>query len=236
MTFRMGLGYDRGDFGSTQVTTASYVPFSFRYTGSLMELGVSSGVARINSVDGIRIIDGVPTRIGPRGTPFRETGIADTMIRSRFFLVEDQGRDSAVPAVIPYFKVKLPTAAEEKGLGTGKVDYGFGAEVDKDVGPVFLLGEVGYTVVGKVPALGLRNRPSTSFGVGKQLTENFTTMGFVDWRRSIVDGNPNPAELVGVMNWRVSPAVSVTPNAYVGLTDGSPDFGAGLQFGFRFGR
>lgn len=236
MTFRIGVGYDRGDFGSPLTTTAAYVPFSLRYAGSIMDLGVSSGVARIDSLGGIRLIDGVPTRISPRGTPLQETGIADTTIRSRFFMLVDAGRGTAVPTVIPYVKVKLPTASEEKGLGTGKVDYGFGAELDKDVGPIFLVGELGYTIVGKVPALGLRNRPSTSFGVGKQLAENVSAISFLDWRRSIVSGNPNPTELVGVVNWRLSPTVSVTPNAYVGLTDGSPNFGAGLQLGFRFGR
>lgn len=234
MTFRVGVGYDRADLGFPQTTTGTYVPFSFRYTGSLMELGVSSGIARIDTLGGVRLIDGVPTRISPRGAPLQETGIADTTIRSRFFMLIDRGRDTAVPTVIPYVRVKLPTAPEEKGLGTGKVDYGFGAELDKDVGPVFLTGELGYTVVGKIPALGLRNRPSTSFGVGRQVAENFTAIGFVDWRRSIVAGNPNPTELVGVVNWRLSPTVSVTPNAYIGLSDGSPGFGAGLQFGFRF--
>ena len=235
MTFRMGVGYDRGDYGSRQITTAKYVPFSLRYTGSLVELGVSSGIVHLDSPDGIRLIDGVPTPAGPRGRPLLETGIADTTIRSRFFVVTDDGPGTSTPSVTPFLRVKLPTADEERGLGTGKTDYGIGVELDKEVGSaVYLLGDFEYTVVGKVPALGLRNRPSASFGIGKQLSEKFTATGMLDWRRAIVAGNPNPAELVGLMNWRATTNVSVSPNAFVGLTDGSPDFGAGLQFGFRF--
>jgi hypothetical protein len=39
-----------------------------------------------------------------------------------------------------------------------------------------------------------------------------------------------------VISFRVSPTVLVSPNAFVGLTDGTSDFGAGIQMRFRFGR
>jgi hypothetical protein len=32
-----------------------------------------------------------------------------------------------------------------------KVDYGFGVELDKEIGPIFLFGDVAYTVMGKIP-------------------------------------------------------------------------------------
>ena len=114
-------------------------------------------------------------------------------------------------------------------------DFGFGVEIDKQLSSIFIFGDAGYTVVGKVPGLSLRNRPVASFGVGKELSDTLTASGMVDWRRSYVAGNPNPTELVGIVSYRINPSVSVSPNAFVGLTDGSSDFGAGLQVSFRFG-
>jgi len=233
-TLRMGVGYDQGDFGTAEISRAYYAPFSLRYTLSRFDVGISSAFARIDTAGGIRLIDGVPTPTNSASGPLLESGLGDTTIRSRYFMMIDAGRDTARPSITPFVKVKIPTADEQRGLGTGKTDYGFGVEVDKELGPVFLFGDAGYTVVGKIPALNFRNRPTASIGVGKQLSENVTVSSLLDWRRSIIAGNTNPAELVGVLSYRASPRVTVTPNAFLGLTDGSSDFGAGLQMSFRF--
>jgi hypothetical protein len=91
-------------------------------------------------------------------------------------------------------------------------------------------------VVGKVQGLDLQNRTAAGFGVGKQLSESTTISGMVDWRRASVAGIPNPAELTGVLSYKLNPSVTVSPNAFVGLTSGSSDFGLGLQMSWRFGR
>jgi len=236
LVFRTGVGYDQGDFGSTDVSKALYFPFSLRYVGTRFDLGVSSSMARIDTAGGVRLIDGVPTPTNSSGGPLQETGIGDTVVRSRFFLVADKGRDTATPSVTPFVRIKIPTAPEERGLGTGKTDFGFGVELDKAVGRMFLFGDTGYTVVGKIAGLNLRNRPAASFGLGKELSDSTTVSGMLDWRRAIVAGNSNPTELVGMVSYKVNPSVTVTPNAFVGLTNGSSDFGAGLQMTFRFAR
>jgi hypothetical protein len=233
-TFRTGFGYDQGTFGSADVSRALYAPFSLRYTASRFDIGVSSALVRIDTAGGIRLIDGVPTQTDSSAGPLQESGIGDTTIRSRFFLVNDEGRGTAKPSVTPFVKVKIPTAREERGLGTGKTDYGFGVELDKEVGPIFLFGDMGYTVVGKIPSLAFRNRPSASIGVGKQVSESVTVSSMLDWRRAIIAGNTNPAELVGVLSYRANRNVTFTPNAFVGLTNGSSDFGVGMQMSFKF--
>jgi len=234
LTLRLGVGYDQGDFGSGEVSRASYAPFSLRYTRTRFDVAVSSAFARIDTAGGIRLIDGVPTQTNSNSGPLLESGFADTTVRSRFFMAIDEGRGTLKPSVTPFVKIKIPTAQEERGLGTGKTDYGFGVELDKDVGPVFLFGDMGYTVVGKIPSLDFRNRPSASFGVGRQVSESVTVSSMLDWRRAIIAGNTNPAEFVGVLSYRANRSVTFSPNAFVGLTNGSSDFGAGLQMSFKF--
>jgi hypothetical protein len=96
-------------------------------------------------------------------------------------------------------------------------------------------GILGYTVVGKVPGTGLRNRTLASIGIGKQLSDAISINSFLDWRRSSFIGTPDPADLVGVLSYRVG-STTISPNAFVGLTDGSSDFGLGIQIRYRFGR
>jgi hypothetical protein len=90
-----------------------------------------------------------------------------------------------------------------------------------------VFGDVGYTVVGKVPGLDLRNRTTVGFGVGRELSEATTISGMFDWRSAIVAGNPNPAEFTGVLSYKLSPSVTLSPNGFVGLTSGSSDFRPG---------
>jgi hypothetical protein len=182
----------------------------------------------------VRLIDGVPTPTNPGDPALRESGIGDTVFRSRFYLVNDRGPDGSKPSITPFVRLKIPTAPADRGLGTGKADFGFGVEVDKDFGPAFLFGDLGYTFVGQLRGLALRNRTTASIGVGKPLSDAVTLSGLLDWRRSIVLGNSDPADLVGILTYRLSPSTTVSPNAFVGLTDGSSDFGVGVQVRHRF--
>jgi hypothetical protein len=127
VTFRMGIGYDQGDFGTGETSRAAYLPVSVRFAANRFDLTVSSAFARIDTSGGIRLIDGVPTQIGT-GVPMQEAGIGDTVVRSRFFVLDNS---EGLPSVTPFVRVKIPTAREEVGLGTGKTDVGVGIEVDK---------------------------------------------------------------------------------------------------------
>ena len=233
VTLRMGVGYDQGDFATGETSRAAYVPVSVRFDANRFDLTVSSSFARIDTSEGVRLIDGVPTQTSG-DMSLQESGIGDTIVRSRFFIWENASSD--LPLLTPFVRVKIPTAHEELGLGTGKPDVGMGVEVDKRLHHLFLFGDIGYTVVGKVPGLDLRNRTTLGFGVGKDLSDSTTVSGMFDWRSAIVDGNPNPAEFTGVLNYKLSPTVSLSPNGFVGLTRGSSDFGVGLQMSFRLGR
>jgi Putative MetA-pathway of phenol degradation len=232
---KVGAFYDQGDFGTLNTTKSLFTPITFRYLGTRYDVSVTSALAQVNTNGGIRLIDGVPTRTGERLTQIRDTrsGVGDTLVRGRFHFLEG---GSALPSVTPFFRIKIPTAPENLNLGTGKTDYGFGVEMDKQFSPVLLFGDLGYTVTGKVTGLDLQNRVAGSFGVGGRLSESVILSGLVDWRRSIIKGSENPTELVGVITYRLSPTVTVSPNAYFGLNNSSPDFGGGVELSFRFGR
>src|SRR4030095_10598094 len=109
MSFTIGAGYDQGDFGTPDISRALYFPFSFRYTAPQFDVSVSSSIARLSASDGVRLIDGVPTPTGGRMS-FRETGLGDTVLRARLFLVNDRGPGTSTPSVTPFFRLKLPTA------------------------------------------------------------------------------------------------------------------------------
>lgn len=232
---KIGASYDQGDFGTSDTTRTVFVPVTLKYLGDRFDLGVTASFVHIDTEGRVTLLEGAPTRTAT-GRRQTQSGIGDTVIRGRLFLFDDPGPGSPLPSVSPFAKVKIPTADEDKGLGTGETDYGFGIELDKSFGPFFLFGDVSYTVIGSPAGEDFRNRPAASFGVGGRLSNTLILSGLIDWRRAIVRGKDDPTELVGVLTYRISPTVSVSPNFSVGLTDGSPDFAVGIELAYRFGR
>lgn len=230
---KIGASYDRGDFGSAETTHVFYAPITFRYLGERFDLSVTPSVARVDTTGGVRLIEGVPTPTGEPPSTIRDisTGAGDTTVRARMYLLETETAN-----VSPFVKLKIPTAPDNLGLGTGKADLGFGVEVDKQIDRYLLFGDLSYTATGKPAGLPLRNRIGTSFGVGRRLSSSLLLSGMVDWRQSIVAGNANPTELVGVLAYRLNPQVTISPNIYAGLNDASPDVGFGVELAFRFAR
>lgn len=233
---KVGALYDQGDFGTPATSRVFFVPVTFRYVAPRFDVGVTPSFAWIDTPGGVRLVDGVPVPTG-EGELVRQrfSGAGDTLLKSRLFLVEDKGSDSLAPALTPFVKVKIPTADANKNLGTGKADLGFGVEADKQVGSYLLFGDLGYTLVGKVAGFDLQNRPEVSFGVGKKMSPGITLSGLLDWRRALVRTTPDPAELVGILSYKPSRDVTLSPNVFVGLTKGSPAFGVGVELAVRFG-
>ena len=234
---KLGATYDQGDFGTSNTTRTVFAPLTLKYLGDRFDLGLTASFVHIETAGGVTLIDGTPTRTaGAQRRQTSESGVGDTLLKGRYFLIDDPGPTSPLPAFTPFVKIKAPTADETRNLGTGETDYGFGLEVDKQLGAFFLFGDASYTVIGSPPGQDLRNRPAASVGVGAKLSDTVTVSGLVDWRRAVVKGRDDPADLVGILTYKLTRTISLNPYASVGLTDGSPDFGVGFELAYKFGR
>src|SRR5262245_51488314 len=70
---KIGGFYDQGDFGSTETTKLFFTPITFRYLGNRFDVSVTPSFAKVNTITGVRLIDGIPTRTGQRTTLIRDT-------------------------------------------------------------------------------------------------------------------------------------------------------------------
>lgn len=234
---KIGPTYDQGDFGTSETTHAFYLPVTFRYLGDWWDISITNGFVYLDAPPQVTFVDGSPVQTSP-GTGTRETnsGLGDTLLKARFFIVDDPGPSGWWPALTPFVKLKIPTADEDRNLGTGEPDGGFGIEFDKTFWPVFVYGDASFTIMGDPPGQNLRDRFGASIGLGYQATETVTLSTLLDWRTALVRGNDDPVELYGFVTVKLTPALRATPYVLVGLTDGSPDFGLGVEVSYRFGR
>jgi len=233
---KFGAGYDQGDFGTSETTHTVYAPVTLRYLGEHFDVGVTASLIYLDSPRDVTVVDGRPTVTGQATGRDQVAGIGDTIIRARYFLVDDPGPGSWYGGFAPFVKVKLPTGDEDRGLGTGEYDFGLGVEFDKQFADIFFIfGDVSYTFMGDPPGQNFRDRPGASLGLGVRLG-TVTASAMLDWRRAILSGNDDPLEVLAALAVKASPTTTITPYAFMGLTDGSPDWGIGIEVSYRFGR
>lgn len=232
----IGVEYDEGDFGTSETTRTLALPFSLRYLGDRFDVGVSSSFLYVESSGGVTFFEDVPTSTGTPSRGREVRGFGDLSIKGRYYLTDDGRPAPWVPALSPFVKVKLPTGDESKGLSSGKADVALGMEFDKDVGPVFLFGDVRYTFIGERAHERLDDRPSMSFGVGRDLTRAVTLSAAFDWRRAIARGEKDDADIDAMIEWRITRVLKLSADVFGGLTEGAPDFGGGVHLTYRFGR
>ena len=239
---KAGISYEQGDYGTGDESRAIYAPLTFKYLGERFDVGLTVPWLYLESEEGVTQVDGDVTRGRGRGQGRRgrerdvsAAGLGDISLKGRWFLLDDQPA-SWIPALTPFARIKFPTADEDRNLGTGEADFGFGVEFDKQFGRTFVFGDVSYTVIGDPPGEDFRNRPGVSLGVGYDVTPTLTASAQIDWRRALVSGSDDPVDLIATLAIRLSRTVSIIPSLVIGLTNGSPDFGLGVEVTYKFGR
>ncbi len=157
--------------------------------------------------------------------PNTADGIGDLQVKGKYYWLPET---DVRPAVDLTGRVKIPTASAEKGLGTGRVDVGFGPSFWKRIGALRTFADL---------ELVLRDRPSGStikstrldyaVGVGYPFTPRVTAYASLEGATQGSAGVEAPLELVLSAVYKVKEAVSLSGFVLTGLTTGSPDVGAG---------
>ena len=155
-----------------------------------------------------------------------EIGPGDVVVRAGRFLLPP------APSGLSLYgsaAVKLPTADEDDGLGTGETDYGGFLNLRQRVAGYQATLYGGYTVVGDPPGTDYNDTVTYGGQLYLPLDRAWTYLG-LEGRTALTDATEDPLELIGGAFGPVSPDITLTGEAFVGLTDGSPDLGARAGF------
>lgn len=245
---KVGVTYEEGDFGTADTTRTVFVPFTLQYLADRFDLGVTVPFLYQETGPDVVGVEGVPEPIradssGPGGGGGEDEGVAtrvtrqaaaglgDIVVRGRYYLVDDRG---PFPGVSPFAKLKIPTADDDEGLGTGEFDFGFGVELYKGFDLLTVFGDVGYTFIGDPPGINFRDKISGSVGVAYALTERLTPSVALEWSRALVATADDPLDAVFGLDYKVSRDLSLQYFVTVGLSDGSPDFGFTVATSVKF--
>ena len=224
LTLGGGLHYSSGDYGTATTTTittlagtAAYEKGPWTFKGYLPYLNLKGDSAVVPGIGNVR---GKPSR------STSESGLGDLVLSATYAAYYDRATTLGLDLTA---KVKLGTADENRGLGTGEHDFIFLVDAYKTFGRWTGFGGVGYHVLGDPPGFPLDNVLSASLGATYKLDERDSVGASLDGRERVAAGTSPQRELTGFFIRKLDRLWKAQLYALIGLANGSPDWGAGLS-------
>jgi hypothetical protein len=232
LTLATGFDYTSGKYTGSEETQILYVPFIAKYETGPWAFRATVPYVRITGPGNVIGAGADRVTVPGAGTARRtESGLGDIVL-SGFYNVLSERR-SAVGLDIGA-KLKLGTADETKGLGTGENDWSVQADVFKPLGAATLFGSLGHRWYGDPPGLDLKNVFYGSVGAAYRLQSETSAGVAYDYRPAITAGGGEISELTAFVTRRVSREWKVQPYLVLGFGKASPDWGAGAQLAYSF--
>lgn len=229
LTLGAGMHYSSGDYGTgttTRITTlaatGSYESGPWLYKATVPYLKVSGESTVIPGVGRVR---------GGPGRTRSESGLGDIVLSATYAAYYDGASTLGIDLT---GKLKLATADEARGLGTGEHDFAFLVDAYRTFERVTGFGGVGYHILGDSPALPLENVWSANLGASYKLDERDSAGVMLEGRQRVAPGGSPQRELVGFLVRKLEGAWKAQAYALIGLADGSPDWGFGLSLARPF--
>lgn len=221
----VGIDYSTGDYGESDDTDITYIPFTGKYE-------TDGWIAKI-TIPYIRITGPATVlpdvgRVGGEAPRRTESGLGDIIIALTREAYASQNLLLDVTG-----KVKLATADEDDGLGTGENDYSLQLDGYMPVERATAFSTLGYRIMGDAPGTDLDNVFFGSLGFSYPVSDTLSSGAILDLREeSSPQGDPRSELMVFASN-KLTPDWNVQGYLVRGFTDGSPDWALGLVVVYR---
>lgn len=231
--FSTGIDYSSGDYGGDPIDTdITFIPFTTSYkTGQWKFKATIPWVRIIGPGTVVGAGDGgVVVGSSNSVTRSNESGLGDIWLSASY-------ETEFIPPELFYLdltgKIKLPTADEDKGLGTGETDYTLQADLFKPLGQFTPFATVAYKIKGDPSGVDLDNVFYLSGGSDFRISDNSNIGASLDFQEASTSSSDDSLDLFAYLNQKLNGHWSYTFYGYKGLEDGSPDYGLGLQTTYK---
>lgn len=221
-----GVDYSSGDYGASEETRILYVPLTLKLERERYIFRLTVPYLRIDAPVGGEVI-----AVGPDGQPIRaatgrretNTGPGDVVAAGTYNVaITEAGAFFDVTG-----KIKLATADETKGLGTGENDYSLQLDWAQAFERLTPFATGGYRVYGDPPGIDFDNVFFGSLGGSYAFTADTSGGVVYDFRESLTPGSDPVRELTAFVTRATGDRTKLQAYVLTGFSDSSPDWGAG---------
>lgn len=224
ITASVGLDYSTGKYGTSTTSEMWYVPVVGKYESGPLTLKLTVPWLRITDSGNAVGPDRVPLGDSP-SCGKTESGLGDVVGSAGYALLD--GRQGGLLLEV-IGKVKLPTADEDRCLGTGKTDYSLQFDVAKGFGAVTGFGSLGWKKFGDPSGQDFRDPVFASLGAAYRLVPATSVGLSYDWRQKVTSRGDEISEATVFLNQRLAERWKLQVYGVRGFSDASPDWGGGL--------
>jgi hypothetical protein len=159
-----------------------------------------------------------------------ESGLGDVIAAATYNFYDNKASGVSLDLT---GKIKLATASESKGLGSGKNDYALQLDVNKNFQKWAFYTSVGYKWLGDPDGGRFKNVWYGTLGSDYKLTESGKLGATLDAATSASNG-PKPLETSVYFTQRFSKAAKLNVYLSRGLSDANANWGAGVTYAYAF--
>jgi len=229
VTVTTGVDYSSGEYGGTQATDMTYIPVIGKYESGPYVFKLTVPYIRVTAPSGGTVVSVDPSgRLIRRSVGARTTssGLGDIVTGLSYNAINDGPTQTALDIT---GKIKFGTADENKGLGTGEMDYSLQADLYKTYGKATALATLGYRVLGDPAGANLNNVWFGSVGSAYKFSQETSGGAMLDLRQPSTSAGTQMRELIVYMSQKMDGNSKLQGYVMHGFTDASPDWGVGAM-------
>ncbi|MBI1424982.1 MAG: hypothetical protein GC149_16165 [Gammaproteobacteria bacterium] len=227
LSLTLGLEYASGDYGTSSTTDLWQVPFGVDYVKGNVSAGIYSSLLSAKSSGAIIVSSSMThmTKLTTSSTAgSKASGIGDINMYATYQLPQAAGSEIAYHVT---GRIKLGTADEKKGLGTGENDYALEGGLVMPFEKVYLFGSVGYQVNGDSATVNYDDVLYANAGATYPMGKGRSLGAMLEVAQAATPGFDAPAQATVFYNQELDKRKDLFFYLSVGLSNGSPDSAVG---------
>lgn len=229
-TSALAVYYSQGEYGQDQDTRIRYMPISHEIAANNWRFKVSAPLLEVSGPGNVLV--NVGSVGGISDTKVSERGAGDTILTLTYELPAWSANS---PFIDISAELKLPTADETRGLGTGKVDGGIQVDLYQQIGGATAFGTVAWKYRQSSDLFRqLKNSLAVSLGLSGQLNDAVQLGVIYDYRQPVSQFTGETHEVLPYVSWSVDARWSLMFYAVKGFTEDSADMALGSQVSLRW--
>ena len=224
--------YSEGDYGEPIDTEIFYFPVGYGANYGKFGFQLVVPYLQVTGAGNVLVNVGGINRAVAGTQRVKSRGIGDSILSMTYQM--DPVTEAAL-FIDLRLDIKLPSADENRGLGTGETDYSVQVDLSKNVRNSVFFATLGHSIRGKSNIYqGLRDSTFVQFGMARPLSPRLNIGIFYDFRERASLFSPEVHELVPYFSWQLSPNWTFTGMTARGFTDASADVTALGQLSYRW--
>ena len=214
-----GMGYTTGKYGGTQSTNILYMPVIGKYEGKSWTLKLTVPYLRVSGPR--NVINGVGVA-GATTTATTRSGLGDVIAAVTHNLYNGGSSGLLIDLT---GKVKFGTASSAQGLGTGKNDYSFQADLYQTTGNHTSFGNLGYKIYSSPVGYKLNNVFYGSLGGSYKFNQETSGGMMVNFSQKVTAKGSSHIQAIFFASHKLDKNLKAQGYVLKGFTNSVPSWG-----------